>query len=105
MQHVWNNLEIHTKFECENLRAVRCAGFFLDKGSKYTEFDITIGHHYQSILTKGMSFTANSGTKAAVLLKGRSSTANSGTQAAVLLGMDRCGSFPLLSAPHSLFSI
>ena len=23
----------------------------------------------------------------------------------VLLGMDRCGSFPLLSAPHSLFSI
>ena len=30
--------------------------------------------------------------------KGRSFTA-------VLLGMDRCGSFPLLSAPHSLFSI
>ena len=27
------------------------------------------------------------------------------TQAAVLLGMDSCGSFPLLSAPHSLFSI
>ena len=51
-----------------------------------------------SILPKGRSFTANSGTTAAVLLKGRSSTANSGTQAAVLLGM-------LLSAPHSLFSI
>ena len=33
------------------------------------------------------------------------STANSGIQAAVLLGMDRCGSFPLLSAPQSLFSI
>ena len=45
------------------------------------------------------SFTANSGTKAAVLPKGRYSTANSGTQAAVLLGMNRCGSFPLLSAP------
>ena len=58
-----------------------------------------------SILSKDRSFTANSGTKAAVLLKGRSSTANSGTQAAVLLGIDRCGSFPLLSAPHSLFSI
>ena len=50
-----------------------------------------------SILTKGRSFTANSGTKAEVLLKGRSSTANSGTRAIVLLGMDRCGSFPLLS--------
>ena len=58
-----------------------------------------------SILPKGRSFTANSGTKAAVLLKGRSSTANSGTRASVLLGMDRCGSFPLLSTPHSLFSI
>ena len=58
-----------------------------------------------SILPKGRSFTADSGAKVAVLLKGRSSTANSGTQAAVLLGMDRCSSFPLLSAPHSLFSI
>ena len=35
----------------------------------------------------------------------RSSTTNSGTKVAVLLGMHRCGSFPLLSAPHSLFSI
>ena len=62
-------------------------------------------HHHQSILPKGRSFTSNSGTKAAVLFKGRSSTANWGTQAAVLLEMDRCGSFPLLSAPQSLFSI
>ena len=62
-------------------------------------------HHHQSILAKGRSFTANLGTKVAVLLKGRSSTANSGTQTAVLLGMDSCASFPLLSAPHSLFSI
>ena len=58
-----------------------------------------------SILPKGRSLTANSGTKAAVLLKGKSSTANSGTQVAVLLGTNGCGSFPLLSAPHSLFSI
>ena len=36
--------------------------------------------------------------------KGRSSTANSGIKAAVLQGLNRCGSFPLLSAPHSLFS-
>ena len=33
------------------------------------------------------------------------STANSGTKVAILLGMNRCGSFLLLSAPHSLFSI
>ena len=37
--------------------------------------------------------------------EGRSSTANSGTKAAVLLGISRCGSFPLLSTPHSLISI
>ena len=37
--------------------------------------------------------------------EGRSSIASSGTKAAVLPGRNRCGSFPLLSAPHSLFSI
>ena len=37
--------------------------------------------------------------------EGMSSTTNSGTKAAVLLGMNRCSSFPLLSAPHSPFSI
>ena len=42
------------------------------------------------------------GTKAAVLPKGRSSTVNLGTKVA---GMNRCGSFPLLSVPHTLFSI
>ena len=64
-----------------------------------------IFHHHQTVLPKGKSFTANSGSKAAVLHKGRSSTTDSGTKVAVLLGMDRCSSFPLLSAPHSLFSI
>ena len=34
-----------------------------------------------------------------------SSTAYSVTKVAVLLGLDRCCSFPLLSAPHSLFGI
>ena len=53
----------------------------------------------------GRSFTANSGTTAAVLLKGRSSSANSGNKVAVFRGMNRCGSFPLLPAPHSLVSI
>ena len=52
-----------------------------------------------------MSFTANSVTKAAVLPEGRSSTLNSGTKVSILLGMNRCNSFPLLSAPYSLFSI
>ena len=40
-----------------------------------------------------------------VLPKGRSFAANSGTKVPVLLGISRCDSFPLLSAPHSLFSI
>ena len=61
--------------------------------------------HHQSVLPKGRFFTANSGTKAAVLPKGRSSAANSETRFAVLLVMNRCGSLPLLSAYHSLFSI
>ena len=54
-----------------------------------------------AVMPKGRSFTGSSGTKIAVLPKGRSSTANSGTKFAVLLGMNRCSSFPLLSAPHS----
>ena len=37
-----------------------------------------------------------------VLFNSRSFTANSETKVAVLLRMNRCGSFPLLSAPHSL---
>ena len=41
----------------------------------------------------------------AVLSKGRSSTANLVTRVAVLLGINRCGSFQLLSSPHSLSSI
>ena len=53
--------------------------------------------YHQNVLPRGRSFTANSDTKVAVLFKGRSSTANSGTKVAVLLGMNRCGSFPLLS--------
>ena len=53
-----------------------------------------VRNHHRRFLPKGRSFTANSGTKAAVLSKGKSSTANSGTKVAVLLGMSRCGSFP-----------
>ena len=59
-------------------------------------------YDHRTVLPKGRSFTANSGTKAAVLSKGRSFTTNSRTQVAVLLRMDRCGSFLLLSTPLSL---
>ena len=62
-------------------------------------------YHHQCFLPKGRCFTANAGTKFAVLSRGRSSTANSGTKVAVLLWTNRCCSFPLLSALHSLFSI
>ena len=57
-------------------------------------------YDHQNVLPKGKSFTANSGTKDAVLPKGMSSTANSGTKVAVLLGMNWCGSFPLLSITY-----
>ena len=57
------------------------------------------------VLPKGGSFTPIAGTKVVVLSKDRSSTVNSGTKVAVLLEMNKCGSFLLLSAPHSLFSI
>ena len=60
---------------------------------------------YQSVLPKGRSFTENAETKFAVPSKSRYSCENSGTNIAVLLGINRCSSFPLLSAPHSLFSI
>ena len=61
--------------------------------------------HHQSVLPKGRPFTTNSGAKAAVLPKGRSFIGDSGTKVAVLLGMNRCGSFPLLSAHRSSFMI
>ena len=43
--------------------------------------------------------------QAAVLPEEKSSTANVGTIVPVLLAMNRCGSFPLLVAPHSPFGI
>ena len=54
---------------------------------------------------QGQVFHCKHSTKAPVLPKGRSSTENSGTKVALLLGMNRCGSIPLLSAPHSLFNV
>ena len=57
----------------------------------------------KKFLPKGRSFTANSGTKAAVLPKGsRFSTAKSGKRLQFYQGLNRCGSFPLLSSLLSL---
>ena len=87
--------------------------FFADNLWKFW-LCLLIVHFYQelfiviimmNVLLKGRYFIVNSGTKAAVLPKGRSSTANSGTKVAVLLGMNRCGSFLLLSAPYTLLHL
>ena len=71
----------------------------------YFDFELHFSGEMWSCISSFRNLLLNSGTKAAVLLNGRSSIVNSGTQAAVLLGINRYGSFPLLSAPHSLFSI
>ena len=58
-----------------------------------------------SVLPKGRSFTASAGTQAAALPKAGfpPQTQEPGLQ--FYQGFNRCGSFPLLSALHSLFSI
>ena len=75
----------------ENLPLGRTAALIPEFAVKHLPLGRTLIYviMIMSILPKGRSFTANSGTKAAVLLKGRSSTAISGTQAAVLLGIYR----------------
>ena len=102
------NILFFTSLVLENFTIIRCA-MYKNLGHLfhdcYTHSNVLHHHHHhQCVLPKGRSFTANSDTKAAVLPKGRSSTPNSGTKLAVVLGMNRCGSFPLFSAPHSLFS-
>ena len=91
---------LHESFDCDLTE-----GFWSHRFNRYIFFHYDkksyLHIHYQSLLSSGRSFAANSRTKAAVLPKGRSSTANSGTKTAVSLGMNRCGSFPLLSAPLS----
>ena len=58
-----------------------------------------------NLLPKGRSFSTTPAQRLHYLTKGRSSIANSGTKVAVLQGVNRCGTFLLLSAPHSLFCI
>ena len=57
---------------------------FYSQYTKETNFHcmllkIVIEGHHHRVLPKGRSFTANSGTKAAILPKDRSSIANSGS--------------------------
>ena len=79
---------------------------FLLKRQYFFIFMIIQYHHYHhGVLPDGRSFTANAGTKVTVPSKGRSSTANSETKIEFLLGINRCGSFQLRSAPHSLYNI
>ena len=68
---------------------------------QFNHFTVLVYHH-KSVLPKGRSFTANSGTKTAVLPKRTSSTAHPRTMVADSLGMNRCGSFPI--AFHTLLS-
>ena len=58
----------------------------------------TYHHHYQTVLPKRRFFIANAGTLAAVLPKAGLPLQTRGPRFAVLLEMNRCGSFPLLSA-------
>ena len=60
-------------------------------------------HHH--VLPKGRSFTSSAGTYAAVLLKAGLPPQTEEPRLQFYQGLNRCGSFPLLSAPHSLFSI
>ena len=82
-------ITIHNSIKCNEVSRITIIGYRC---------------YHQNVLPKGRSFTANSRTNIAVLSKGRSSTVKSGSKVAVLLWINRCGSFPLLSAPHSFLA-
>ena len=58
-----------------------------------------------SVLPKGRSFTASAGTKVAVLPKAGLPLQTQEPRLQFYQGLNKCGSFLLLSKPHSLFSI
>ena len=64
-------------------------------------------YHYQiiSVLPKGRSSTASAGTKATILPKAGLPQQTEEPRLQFYQELKRCGSFPLLFAPHSLFSI
>ena len=99
------NLTLYELFVAETIYKRIAYIFIFYVGSDIVLMYYHHHYHHQRVLNKGWSFNANAGTKVAVLSKGRRSTANSGSKIAVLLGINRCRSFSLLSAPHSLFII
>ena len=62
------------------------------------------GYH-QSVLTNGRPFTASEGSQAAVLSKAGLPPQTQDRRLQFYQELNRCGSFPLFSAPQSLFSI
>ena len=75
-------------------------------GLKPSNFIIRIiSSSLSSVLPKGRSFTASAGTWSAVLPKAVLPPQTQEPRLQFYQGLNRCDSFPLLSAPHSLFSI
>ena len=66
---------------------------------------IVFHHHHHSVLPKSRLFVASAGTWAAVLPKTGLPLKTQEPRLQFFQGLNRFGSFPLLSAPHSLFSI
>ena len=61
--------------------------------------------HHQCVLPKGRSYAASAGTLAAVLGRKIFHRKLKEPRLRFYKGLNRCGSFLLLSAPHSLFNI
>ena len=66
---------------------------------------LRVHHHNQSVLPKGRSCTAGEITQAAALPKAGLPPQTQEPRLLFYPGLSRCGSFALLSAVHSLFSI
>ena len=62
-------------------------------------------HHHHSVLSKDRYFTAGTGTQAPVLPKASLLPQTQEPRLQFYQRLNRCGSFPLLSVSHSLFSI
>ena len=93
-----NNIE-GTKWLCNS------AFLYFERSSPLSGIAPVYHIHYHECSAQGQVLHCKRRNLVCSSAEGRSSTTNSGTKAAVLLGMNRCGSFPFLSAYHSLFSI
>ena len=81
----------------ENFREISLVGSL--KGKQVNKFSHSYYTHYQSVLPKGWSFTASAGTQAVVLPKAGLAPQTQEPRLRFYQGLDRCGSFPLLSTP------